>query len=419
MKAIIRPKKLSGEVEAISSKSSAHRLLICAALSDSQVSISCRGISKDIEATCRCLEALGAKTVFDGNKITVTPIKDTTSDEYVLLDCGESGSTLRFMLPVTAGLGRKAIFKAEGRLPERPLSPLYELLEENGCTLSEKGKFPFTLEGKAMGGDYIIPGNISSQYITGLLLMLPLTGGGRITVTGEFESRSYVDMTVYAMRKSGINVTEKNNVYTVPEEKYSLKDCDAEGDWSNAAFWLSAGAVGNEVTVTGLNEDSLQGDKAVVEILERFGAKVVRSQNGITLSPAPMQGIKIDAKNIPDLVPVLSIVACGAEGETVIYNAARLRLKESDRLQTTADMINRLGGQAKETADGLIIVGTNGLKGGEISSHNDHRIAMAAAIASNICSAPVIIDGSEAKNKSYPAFFEDMKALGGDLTEEE
>ena len=419
MKAIIRPEKLSGRVEAIASKSSAHRLLICAALSDRPVSVTCKGISKDIEATCRCLEALGAKTVFDGNRINVTPIGEVSDTEYARLDCGESGSTLRFMLPVVAGLGRKALFEASGRLPERPLSPLYELLAENGCTLSEKGVFPFTVEGKSRGGDYMLPGNISSQYITGLLFMLPLVGGGTVTVTGEFESRSYVDMTVYALRKSGIDVTEKDNVYTVSEGRYSLRDCEAEGDWSNAAFWLSAGAIGKGVTVTGLDPESLQGDKETVEILRRFGAKITSAEKEITVRPAPLKGIRIDAKNIPDLVPVLSAVACGAEGETVIYNAARLRLKESDRLETTADMINRLGGKARQTDDGLIITGTAGLRGGEISSHNDQRIAMAAAVASNLCKDPVIIDGAEAKNKSYPAFFEDMRALGGNVREEE
>ncbi len=417
MIATVSPVKLSGQVQAIASKSSAHRLLICAALSQEEVTIQCNGISKDIEATCRCLEVLGAKILLDEDKIRVTPIKKIPTEETAVLDCGESGSTLRFMLPVVAGLGRKAIFKASGRLPQRPLSPLYEILGHKGCTLSEKGIFPFTVEGKAMGGDYEIPGNVSSQYITGLLLMLPLVGGGSVKVTGEFESRSYVDMTVSAMRKSGVDVKEDNNLYTVPNSPYTLKDCHAEGDWSNAAFWLSAGALGNGVQMTGLDPESLQGDKEITSLLERFGAKV-KIDREISVSPAPMKGIKIDAKNIPDLVPVISVVACAAEGETVIYNASRLRLKESDRIATTVDLITSLGGNAKETDDGLIIRGTGGLNGGKVNSHNDHRIVMAAAVASNICKTPVIIDGAEAKNKSYPTFFTHMKTLGGNILED-
>jgi 3-phosphoshikimate 1-carboxyvinyltransferase len=416
MIAKVSPVKLSGQIQAIASKSSAHRLLICAALSDKDVTVNCNGTSEDIQATCRCLEALGAKILFEEDKIRVKPIPRIITDRPAVLDCGESGSTLRFMLPVVAGLGRKAIFKASGRLPQRPLSPLYEILGQKGCTLSEKGVFPFTVEGKACGGDYEISGNVSSQYITGLLLMLPLVGGGTVNVTGEFESRSYVDMTVSAMRKSGIEVRENNNLYTVPNSPYTLKDCHAEGDWSNAAFWLSSGALGNGIKMTGLDLDSLQGDKEITTLLERFGAKVEIGEE-ISISPAPMKGIKIDAKNIPDLVPVLSVVACAAEGETVIYNASRLRLKESDRIATTIDLITSLGGKARETDDGLVISGTGGLYGGKVNSHNDHRIVMAAAVASNICKTPVIIEGAEAKNKSYPTFFTHMKTLGGNITE--
>ncbi len=417
MIAKVSPVKLSGQIQAIASKSSAHRLLICAALSNEEVTIRCNGLSEDIMATCRSLESLGAKILLSEDKIQITPIQKNITEEPAVLDCGESGSTLRFMLPVVAGLGRKAIFKASGRLPQRPLSPLYEILGQKGCTLSEKGVFPFTVEGKALGGDYEIPGNVSSQYITGLLLMLPLVGGGSVRVTGEFESRSYVDMTVSAMRKSGIDIKENDNLYTVPNSPYTLKDCHAEGDWSNAAFWLSSGALGNGIKMTGLDLDSLQGDKEITTLLERFGAKVEIGEE-ISISPAPMKGIKIDAKNIPDLVPVLSVVACAAEGETVIYNASRLRLKESDRIATTIDLITSLGGKARETEDGLVISGTGGLCGGKVNSHNDHRIVMAAAVASNICKTPVIIEGAEAKNKSYPTFFTHMKTLGGNITED-
>jgi 3-phosphoshikimate 1-carboxyvinyltransferase len=377
----VNPGPLSGTVRAVPSKSAAHRAMICAALADTPTEIICDGTSKDIEATGACLAAL--------------------ESSGALLPCGESGSTLRFLLPIVGALGRKASFVLEGRLPERPLSPLYEELVRHGCKLSPQGTSPFTVEGQLMAGDYTLDGGVSSQFISGLLFALPLLGGdSTITLTGRVESLPYIGMTLEMLKTFGINVEYSNGVFMVGgRQRYrSPGTVKVEGDWSNAAFWLCAGAIsGREITVTGLDADSKQGDRAVVEILARFGKD--------------LRGIEIDAADIPDLVPILSVVAAAAKGETVIRGAGRLRDKESDRLAAVCDVLGTLGADVTETEDGLRIVGGKPLKGGTVSSWGDHRIAMSAATAAVLCAEPIVIQGAEAVNKSYPTFFEERRRL--------
>ena len=380
---------LSGEMPAIASKSMAHRLMICAALAKEQTEISCATTSKDMEATAACLSAM---------------------KRGGLLPCGESGSTLRFLLPVAAALGLSAEFHMEGRLPQRPLFPLDRELESHGIVLSRPQEDILAVSGQLQPGAYTLPGDVSSQYISGLLLALPLLDApSTLTVTGKVESAPYIEMTLSAMSTFGVTAEKKENTYyIVPQTYRSPGALTVEGDWSNAAFWLCAGALGKPVTVTGLNTESLQGDKAVCEILARFGAKVEQAADRVTVSPAPLTAVDIDASEIPDLVPVLAVVAAAAEGTTKIYNAGRLRLKESDRLETVARMLTALGGKVEELADGLVITGI-GLTGGTVDSCNDHRIAMAAAIASVLC--PVKVTGANAVEKSYPAFWEDIERL--------
>ena len=386
------PAPIRGTVPAIASKSMAHRLLICAALAKDPTEVVCSTTSKDIEATRACLAAM---------KAGKTP-----------LPCGESGSTLRFLLPVAAALGLKTAFFMEGRLPDRPLAPLDEELTKHGATLRRDGPI-LHVSGKLSPGDYTLPGNVSSQYISGLLFALPLLDGpSTLTVTGKIESAPYIQMTLDALRQFGIHITIEEQVYHIPACGYrSPGTVQVEGDWSNAAFWLCAGALTGPVTVTGLDACSLQGDKAVIEILKQFGAVCEQHGDAFTVSPAPLHAIEIDAAAIPDLVPVLSIVAAKAEGTTRICNAGRLRLKESDRIETVCHLLRSLGRSAEETADGLLISGGPPLSGGTADSFNDHRIAMSAAIASSICLAPVTVTGAEAVNKSYPHFWDDHAQL--------
>jgi len=382
---------ISGTIAAIPSKSAAHRLYICAALAESPTEITCQGTSKDIEATKACLAAMQ-----NGDS---------------LLPCGESGSTLRFLLPVAAALGLEVDFNMEGRLPDRPLAPLDAQLEAHGVKLSRPRHELLHVSGKLEPGDFVLPGNVSSQYISGLLFALPLLEGtSTLTITGKIESAPYIAMTLDALSQFGVRPKLENNVYTISPTPYrSPGAAVVEGDWSNAAFWLCAGALSGPVTVTGLKPDSLQGDQAIFTLLSQFGAKTEQHGDAYTVSPGTLHAIDIDAAAIPDLVPVLSIIAAAAEGTTRIYNAGRLRIKESDRIKTVCAMLTNLGADAEETADGLLIHGGKSLTGGTVDSANDHRIAMSAAIAGILCD--VTVERAEAVSKSYPKFWEDFEKM--------
>ena len=410
MKVGIEPCPLTGSISAVSSKSDAHRILICAALADKQTNIVLNGMSDDILATAGCLCALGAKIARKEWGFEVCPI-DIPQKEAVL-DCGESGSTLRFLLPVAAALGVKARFTGKGRLPERPIGHLKRVMEEHGVSFSSD-KLPLEITGTLHAGEFELPGNISSQYVTGLMLAIPLAGDSTIRLTTKLESAAYVDITMSALEKFGVHIYAEEGRYTIARQKYiSPLNIAAEGDWSNAAFFLAAGALKGGVTVNGLDALSVQGDRAVADILKRFGAEISSDGGKVTVRPNSLKGCEIDVSGVPDLLPVLAAVAACAEGETRFVNAARLRIKESDRLSAAAQMIKILGGDAEELPDGLIVRGGE-LIGGTVDSFNDHRIAMAASVAAISCKNEVKIVGAEAVNKSYPAFFEDYNSLGG------
>lgn len=384
-------------IRIIPSKSDAHRALICAALTEKSCEVICDQTSEDIEATKKCLEALSLGR----------------SEMY----CGESGSTFRFLLPIMGALGHKADFYLEGRLPERPLTPLYEELLGHGCRLSPQGSVPFTIDGQLKSGEYLIPGNVSSQYISGLMFALPLLeGDSRIFVSGKLESRGYVDLTMDMLDKFGVKIEETDDGFFVKGAQRYLgpKKYTVEGDWSNGTFWLVAGALLEEgICIRGLSMDSLQGDKKILDILRKFGAEVEAGDTEIKVSKKPLTGFTIDASLIPDMVPALAVLASTAFDTTTIEKAGRLRIKESDRLATITQVLKTLGADIEELPEGLVIHPSK-LTGGEVDSHGDHRIAMMAAIASLICDNPVVLTGSEAVNKSYPGFFEDMKKLGLD-----
>ena len=414
MTAIAAPGPRTGRVTIPASKSQAHRLLICAALGREPVELVCGGPSADILATANCLNALGAdiqKTAPD--RFSVRPVT-AAPGTAAQLACGESGSTLRFLLPLVGALGAEGAFVMEGRLPQRPLAPFDAVLKEHGMTLEQEGSL-LRCGGRLRPGEYTLPGNVSSQYISGLLMALPrLTGDSTLTVTGPMESAGYVAMTEDALRLSGIRFTRDGRSWRIPGGQTCRLPglCRVEGDWSNAAFFLCAGALSpGGITVEGLSLASSQGDRAVLDILRAFGAQVETSEGSVTVRRAALRGVTIDAAPIPDLIPALSAVAAAAAGTTYIENAGRLRLKESDRLKSTARLIASLGGTAEELPDGLIIHGREVLDGGSVETWRDHRIAMAAAAAACVCRSAVSLDDSRCVEKSYPRFWEDYASL--------
>ena len=425
--------RLEGTLRAPSSKSEAHRALIAAALShlyggnSNEIRVYCTDLNQDIEATIRCLSALGARIEKEGEYLLITPI--TTLPQSAHLYCGESGSTLRFLLPVCCALGATkdspegftTYLHMEGRLPERPLSPLYEELMSHGAILSPVGSNPLVATGKLTAGDYALDGGVSSQFISGLLFALPLLGeDSTVRVTGKVESEPYIYMTQKILLSLVREITCQCPVfYGITGRNHRatplhMSEFSVGGDWSGAAFFLTAGLLNRQgsVTVTGLDTESTQGDKAIVEVLCRMGGEILKQDDGsLTVLPSRLHGLEIDASQIPDLVPILAVAASVAEGETLITGAARLRLKESDRLQTVSHMITALGGHIAETEDGLIIRGVPRLTGGVVDSAGDHRIAMSGGVASLVCDGPVTVTGAEAVAKSYPTFWEELERL--------
>ena len=433
MLARITPAPLAGTVPAIASKSMAHRIIIASALANGVTHVICNTTCADIDATIRCLTALGAMIEPAADGFTVHPMPKSTEHGLLralagaTLDCGESGSTLRFMLPVACALHADAVFTGRGRLGERPLAPLSDELIAAGCDLEGLGRFPLRTRGRIRPGRFELPGNVSSQYISGLLLATPLLGAeSSIAVTGTLESKPYVDLTLQVLELFGVHVGIENGatpgglpltVFHVPAQTYRTPgEVAVEGDWSNAAFWLCAGALGDHaVTVRGVRANSAQGDRAVSAALMLFGARGQRSSQAATIRPDRLRGIDLNAHDIPDLVPVLAAVAVCADGTTHLTGCARLRIKESDRLATTASELCALGADVRAEGDGLVIEGRARLAGGTVDSHNDHRIAMMAAVAAVRCDGPVYITGAEAVNKSYPDFFEHYRLLGGNV----
>lgn len=403
------PGPRAGEVRIPASKSVAHRLLICAALGESRTSIRIDGFSKDILATAACLKALGAGITIKENVIRVTPIRKPVSGG--LLPSGESGSTLRFLLPVAGALGVSGYFRMEGRLPERPMQVYEDLLCAHGMRIERRGNILY-FGGQLQSGEYCLAGDVSSQYFSGLLMALPMINGeSTVTAQGKLESADYIRLTEDALSRAGVRLEREDRTWTVPgAQRFHLPGfLRAEGDWSNAAFFLCMGALSEEgVTVRGLNLDSTQGDKAVLEILERFGALVSTDADSVTVRRGKLRPVTIDAAPIPDLIPVLSVLACGAVGDTRIINAARLRMKESDRLQSTAKLIGDLGGNAEELPEGLVIHGTGALRGGTADPCNDHRIAMSAAVAACMCTEWVTVLDAQCVQKSYHSFWGEL-----------
>lgn len=412
--AVISPSVIRGTLTPPPSKSAAHRLLIAAALAG-EGRVRGLSLSADMEATLRAVRGLGVSVRLDGDAACFAPAPPSSSPSPLPVDCGESGSTLRFLIPLYAARGIPAVFTGHGRLPERPLGVYADCLPPHGVTLSAASGLPLTVTGRLTGGDFALPGDVSSQFITGLLFALPLCReDSRIRLTTPLESAGYVDMTLQVLRQAGIRVEPLEDGWFIPgSQTYRPLDTAVESDWSQAAFLLAAGALGGEVTLTGLNPASAQGDREALSLFRRFGAAVEEAPGRIVCRKAPLHGIDIDAAQIPDLVPVLAVTAALADGVTHITGAARLRLKESDRLAAVADGIRRLGGRVEEGPDSLTITGVSRLAGGRAEGYNDHRIVMALSMAALGCEAPVTVTDAQSVAKSWPAFFEDYRAIGG------
>ncbi len=417
MDVIVYPGKISGELPAVASKSQIHRLLIAAALSDGETVIRHGALCDDISATVRCLSALGARISQEPGAIFVRGIGNI-SNKNCVLDCGESGSTYRFLLPVASALGAQARFALSGRLPQRPVGELLSQMQEHGAQVSGLGTNCVTVSGRMGGGNFTLPGNVSSQYITALLFAMPLTGEDcTLSVTGKLESAGYVDLTLEAIRMFSVEIAREGNVFSFKfgQKFVSPGEIRAEGDWSNAAFALcAASACGAQMRISGLRADSTQGDKAVLEILQKFGAKAEMQKDCACVSGGRLSACTIDIGQIPDMAMAISLTAALAEGETVLANAGRLRLKESDRIESTLGMLRALGANAWAEGDEIHILGSAGtpLSGGTVDACGDHRIAMTAAVAAAVCENPVKILGAQCVAKSYPAFFEDIRKIG-------
>lgn len=404
----------NGTVNVPPSKSDVHRAIICAAMANGVSRISPVALSNDIKATIGCIKALGADAVLENNVLTVDGT-NMYKNKTALLDCGESGSTLRFFIPIAAVGNINATFVGKGKLPQRPIGIFTEALPKAGTVCKTEGGLPLEIKGQLKSGIFEIPGNVSSQFITGLLLALPiLEGDSEIVLTSPLESVGYISMTIRTMKQFGVNIQATENGWHIKGGQ-SYKTCDytTDGDWSQAAFFMVLGAVSGKVTVKGVAKDSTQGDKKCAQILARFGAKVTQLDNEVTVEKGELKAITIDASQIPDLVPILSVCAAFAEGTTKIINAERLRIKECDRLKATAELLNNLGGKVKELSDGLEITGVSSLKGGNVNGYNDHRIVMSAAVCAARSDEDITATFAMSINKSYPDFYIDYNSIGG------
>ncbi len=417
-----------GEVLVPPSKSISHRAVICASLAQGNSVLQNVAFSDDISATVLGMRAFGANIRYLGNymddkanDISVEGIKPENIPENLVIDCKESGSTLRFLIPVALLFGSHVTFTGSGRLFKRPLDVYYDIFERQGIhyQLGEDG-LSLTVLGKLKADIFEIPGNVSSQFISGLLFALPcLEGDSEIIIKSPLESRSYIDLTLEVLSKFGIKIKNQNYERFLISGSQSYKPADyiVEGDFSQAAFWLAAGVLGGDVTCLNLNINSKQPDKYIIDIIKKIGAKPIIGSSFIRAKACRTVGSVIDASQCPDLVPIVAVLGALSSGTTQITNAERLRLKESDRLKAMSSELGQLGAKIRELPDGLIIEGRDMLEGGVVYSWNDHRIAMALAIYSVRCKMPVIIKGSDAVNKSYPGFWKDFVKLGGQIDE--
>lgn len=409
----ILPKRLSGEIMIQPSKSYLHRMLIMAALSGQVVEIRNVNYSEDIKATLSALSMMGLAEHEKGkDSVTVIPgdgrIKGT-------VDCGESGSTLRFLIGVALTLGREVVFTGRGRLMERPQTVYEDLCYKYGFTFERDGDM-LRVCGRLQEGDYSIAGNISSQFASGLLMALS-TIGGKLEIIGTIESAGYIDITLEVMRKFGTHIHTFGNTFSVERGIIAPKEVTAQGDWSHATNFVCMGAKYGGITIKGLDNHSNQRDKAGVIILRRMGAQITEDEDGVSLAPSELVGTAVRGSDIPDIIPALCVVLGVCNGVHKVSRVGRLRIKESDRIAATCNLINAIGGKAAASDDTITIIGVKEYTGGRVSSCNDHRIAMAAAVASCYSLGPIVLDDGDCVKKSAPAFWQEFASLGGVVEE--
>lgn len=413
----IEPGVLRGEVRVPPSKSLSHRAVIAASLADGRSQVDNLVYSEDIEATCDAVSAFGcavrrlpSSAEIDGRYPLITPSAP--------IRCRESGSTLRFLIPFAGLVDGESVFVGEGELVKRPLAPYFALFDRQGIGYRYEGALPLAVSGRLKPGVFEVPGNVSSQFITGLLFALPLlSGDSSIVLESPLESADYVDLTLQVMADFGVSAEiGAGGRYLVPgNQRYRPTRYRVEGDFSQAAFWIAAGLMGDGLTLLDLRADSLQGDKRILDIAAAMGGSWRWEGDKLRVFGSRTGGAVVDASQCPDIVPIVAALAAVGEGTTRIVNAGRLRLKESDRLRAVSTELNKLGARVAEEPEGLTIEGVKRLSGGTVSGWNDHRIVMSLAVAAIRCDAPVVIEGSEAVKKSYPHFFEDYRSLGGVL----
>ena len=414
MKLSVHKGSLKGTVQAPPSKSHTHRAYMLAALSSGISHIKSPLFGEDTNATLDAVKMLGAEVTVNGDEVTISGGNLHAADN--IIDCKNSGSSIRMLAGIAAGLTGKTSFTGDASLCKRPMLPLLDALKELGAEVeSENGCAPFSVTGRALGTEVSIRGDISSQFISALLLGAPMSPSGvKIHLTTPLASRPYVNITISAMKAHGVFVEETEDGFFVPgNQQYKPADGFVSGDYSSAAFILAAGALTGKVTVTGLDENDPQGDKAVLDILSRFGARVSRNGDAVTVERDTLNGIDVDLSDAPDLFPIIAVVGCAAKGITRLFGAAHLAFKESNRLETTAAFLRKMGADIEATNDGCIIRGGLTLHGAEIETLGDHRIAMAGAIAGLIADGETVIDDISCADVSYPAFVLDLKKLGG------
>lgn len=416
MSITITPKRLKGSVQVPPSKSNAHRAIICASLARGKSTIRHIEYSKDIEATISAMKALGTM-IFQYDDYLEIDGTTTFMKNNCEINCYESGSTLRFMVPISLICEASVHFIGEGRLGKRPLDVYYDIFDQQDIAyLYQEDVLDLYIKGQLQAGEFEIPGDVSSQFITGLLFALPLMDeDSKIIVTSPLQSKGYIDLTLQMLNQYGIEIMNHNYQEFMIQGRQQYKPCDytVEADFSQAAFYLVAGALGNDVVLEGLNLDSKQGDIEAIDILERMGCKLTEKENGYQIYPGLLTGTSIDGSQCPDIIPVIALACAVSEGVSEIHHIGRLRIKECDRLSATVEVINQLGGIAYEKEDSMLIEGVKTLRGGEVSSYNDHRMAMMEAIASSVCQDVVVIDDKDCVQKSYPSFWEHFKMLGG------
>lgn len=416
----VLPGALTGTVRVPPSKSAAHRAIIASALAKGISVIRNVDLSSDIRATLDACARLGCKAeIAEGEyRRAVTVRGGLRPQNGAVIDCAESGSTLRFMIPVACANDGQRTFAGRGRLPQRPIDSYIQIFDEQNIAYTRPcgANLPLTVAGAIKPGSFRLDGRVTSQFVTGLLFALPLLhGDSSVEVIGGFESRGYVDLTLDMLRRFGVEIrTEGGRFHVRGGQEYQAQEIEVEGDYSQAAFFLIAGAVSGGMRVMGLKPGSLQPDRAIADILLRMGADLTCKEDAVTVRPSRLHGIDIDVSQCPDLVPPLAVAAALAQGTTRILGAARLRIKESDRLSALAQNLGAVGIRTEETQDSLTIHGGQ-VQGGEIDSFGDHRIAMAFAIAGAASKQGITIHGAQCVDKSYPRFYEDLKMLGGNV----